>query len=300
MQTGGKPAAANDLTEILATLSGWGYPSKVVEKHYENLTPMMKDLSLEEKAARVAEGIDAERRRVEDEIRKVPTPPTDTANEDPGWPEVLKGAMVMALFGPMGSGKSTTAHFCLELLRDKGTPYLVLYPGMPRPPVPPWIRMVDDLEEVPPDAIILLDEASLVYHSRESATAAAKLMSKWIGLVRQRHQALIILGRLGSEIDKNLVSYSDAVGIKKPLEGQGAFERPALRGVLQEAEAAFRKVEGDARAFTWVWDRRSGEKKMVQNTMPTYWSEDLSEAFAKAPLGAVDNIPPRQNKRSPR
>jgi len=281
-QSMSKTADKNDLPGIVKRLSSWGYPSKLVEEHYNRLQ-FPTDATAEEKAARIAEAIDRERVSKEHEI-KLPQPTNVEQSLDDLWAKTLDGARVIGLFGPMGGGKTATGHFLFELLRDKGTSYLVLYPGMPRPPVPPWIRFKDSLEEVPPGSIIILDEAALTYHARESATQVSKLMTKWVGLVRQRHQVLIIISRLSSEIDKILIAHCDIVALKRPLDGQGAFERPTLRGEVQQAEAEFKKVKGDARGWTWVWNRKNGVKKMLQNPLPSYWTEDLSEAFADVPL----------------
>lgn len=289
--TATKPAAAKDeLSEIVRLLEDWGYAPGTIREKYQKLA-LPATLSRDEKAARISEAIDADRRQVEEEIREAMSAteakPARVAAGSNDWEKVLQAAHVVALLGPMGSGKSVTAHWLLELQRDKCKPYLLLFPGMRHPPTPPWMRLIDRLEDAPMHSAILIDESPLTYHARESATTVARLMSKLVGLTRQRHQTLFVVGRLGSEIDRVLIGYSDVVGIKRPLQGQASFERPALRDQLQEAEREFRHVRGDSRGWTWVWNRNEGTKEMLPNGMPSFWSEQLSDAFAEAPVGVA-------------
>lgn len=286
-----KAAAPKDeLAEIVRLLEDWGYAPSAIRAQYQKLR-LPDTLSRDEKAALISEAIDADRRKVEEEIREAMTvtepKPARVAAASSGWEKTLQAAHVVALLGPMGSGKSVTAHWLLELQRDKRKPYLLLFPGMRRPATPPWIRLIDRLEDAPINSAILIDESPLTYHARESATTVARLMSKLVGLTRQRHQTLFVVGRLGSEIDRVLIAYSDVVGIKKPLEGQAAFERPALRDQLQMAEIEFRHVKGDSRGWTWVWNRNEGTKEMLANGVPGHWSEELSDAFAEAPVAVA-------------
>lgn len=287
-----KPATPkDDLADMLQRLGRWGYPEHLVQEEYIRLN-LSSTLSLSERTARLADAVDMRRAKVEEEIRKqaavVGAAPVSIPTDDEESLEIPQDTYVIWIGGPVGMGKTAVGQEAIEKNRDRATPYVVLHGGMERPAsLPPWIRTSDNLESIPPGSMILLDEAPLAFSARESGSTAAKLMMKWIGLVRQRRQVLLVVSRLGSEIDKVLMAHSDLIVVKKPLAGTSTFERPLLRSLLDQAEAAFARIEGDPRCYSYVWNRRTGTKCMLRNGLPSFWTDELSRCFASASLTAA-------------
>ena len=270
----------SELSQIIAFCSGWGYSRHLLEAAYYALD-LPAEIPVDEKAARITGSINSDRARKKAAVSaSQPVEERHRTKDGSGWLEVLATANVIGIFGPMGGGKTALAHYLLELLGADYTPYIVLPDDVPRPPLPPWIRVVSRVEDAPDKSAILSDETGLSYHARESATSASKQVAKWVGLRRHHHQKLILLGRLGAELDKALIDNLHIVALKRPLEGQSGLERPALRSVVKEAETEFAKIKGESNTRTYVWNRRTGERLMLSNPLPTYWSDELSTAYA--------------------
>jgi hypothetical protein len=87
---------------------------------------------------------------------------------DARWREVIVPPAVVLVLGKRGSGKSALAYRLLELFRYQLTPYIVGAPAKARQLLPDWIGLAPALEELPNKSMVLIDEAYLAYHARES------------------------------------------------------------------------------------------------------------------------------------
>lgn len=95
---------------------------------------------------------------------------------------------------------------------------------------------MSSLGEVPPGSAVLIDEAYLQFHSRNSQSNANKEISGHLYLSRQNDQVLIFVTQESRQIDKNLVSAANVIIFKEPSAVQIEFERPELRKIAASAE----------------------------------------------------------------
>ena len=202
------------------------------------------------------------------------------------WLNVLKHPCVILILGSRGSGKSALGYKLLEYLRYMATPYVVALPRKARRFVPEWIGVVPSLEDAPPKSIVLIDESYNLFHSRASASERARVLSNLINLSRQREQTLIFVTQEARQIDKNIASSADIIIFKNPGIFQPEFERKELRKIAEEASRMFAVINTkDKNKWAYVYAPGSDFVGMIENSLPSFWTQTLSKAFAdKVPV----------------
>ena len=132
---------------------------------------------------------------------------------DHHWLGLAPHPAVTVIIGPRGTGKSHLAHRLLELLRVHARPY-VLGNASLRGLLPPEIGVVQHLEEIPPRAAVLIDEAYLIFGARTAMTAAGRSVGALVNLSRQRSWSLIFITQDSRQLDVNILSQADVIAIK--------------------------------------------------------------------------------------
>jgi len=165
-------------------------------------------------------------------------------------------------------------------LRYTATPYVVALPQEARKLLPDWIGMAASLEDVPPKAVVLVDEAYISYHARSSMAAEAKAMSQLVNLSRQREQTLVFVSQEARQVDKNITSSANVVILKDLGILQVEFDRRELNKIATEARQTFATITGDKRKWGYMYSPDSNFMGLVESSLPTFWSEKLSHIFA--------------------
>lgn len=248
-----------------------------------------------EKAAR---SIQQQQQRQPFVLPSVETPPMvvpDSVNEelhlapipagieiDSHWRELVLHPSVILILGKRGSGKSSLGYRLLEQLRTTTKPYVIGLPDTAASKLPDWIGIATSLDEVPPGSTVLVDEAYILFHARNSQTSANKELSQALNLSRQNDQTLIFVTQESRQVDKNLVSVANVVVFKEPSALQVEFERPEVRKIAEKAVEEFRTVGGDKRAWSYVFAPETDHAGLVKNQLATFWSTGLSKAFGQS------------------
>ena len=234
-----------------------------------------------------------------DESLKSKAAPKQTWNPPPDslWLDLLIHPCVVLILGRRGSGKSGLGYRIIELMRHRGEPYIVGLPAQAQKHLPDWAGTVDRLEDVPPKAVVLVDESYLHYPSRASMTSGGRDIGSLINLSRQREQTLIFVVQEARQLDVNIVSQIDVLAVKELSDLSRGFERPQLRGLTDKARAAFGTVHGDHRRWSWVHSEFSSYEGLVSNELASFWTPRLSRAFVE-PSGDV--APARRGQRPSR
>ena len=206
--------------------------------------------------------------------------PDSNAIEARKWLPLIKHPSVIVILGKRGSGKSALGYRLLELLKWIAPIYVVGLSSTAHKYLPGWIEVQPELEDIPPNSIILLDESYIQYHARSSMTSQAKELSQILSLSRQRGQTLIFVSQESRQIDRNILSAADVVIFKEPSLLQAKFDRLELREIVIQAKQAFQSIIGDRKRWSFVFTQAQGCVGLIENSPPSFWSEKLSRAFA--------------------
>ena len=196
------------------------------------------------------------------------------------WLAIIRHPQVVVVLGKKGSGKSGLGYRLCEHLRWIAPIYAVGIPSNALKYLQDWISVVPSIEDLPNGCIALVDESSIPFHARSSMTARAKAMSQMINLSRQRGQTLIFVTQESGQIDRNILSSADVIIFKEPGILQPRFDRSELRAIAAEASRAFQSIVGNRKKWSYVFTQEKGFIGLIENSLPTFWSNNLSNAFA--------------------
>ena len=198
---------------------------------------------------------------------------------DHQWLALAPHPSVTVIVGPRGCGKSHLGHRLLEQLRVHADPF-VLGPASLRSLLPREIGAAQRLEDIPPRAAVLIDEAYAAFGARNSMTASGRGIGELVNLSRQRGWSLIFVTQDSRQLDVNVLSQADVIAIKGVNEIGRAFERREIRPHTDRAAAAFASIQGDRRPWTWVYSAKTGFSGLVRHEPASYWRPALSNAYA--------------------
>jgi len=207
------------------------------------------------------------------------SPAIDLTDQD--WLDVIVHPSVVLIVGKRGSGKSALGYRLLELSKFRAKPYVVRVPEEGQRFLPNWLGAIPDLADAPPKSVILIDEAYLSYHARESQKAQSKEMSRILNLSRQREQTLIFVTPEARQVDRNIASSTNVVIFKDLGILQLEFDRTELNKLATEARQAFEKVESDKRGWSYVYSPDTDFVGLLENRLPSFWTSKLSHLFAQ-------------------
>lgn len=205
------------------------------------------------------------------------------------WLRVLCEHPRLLILGAQGMGKSCFAFWLLEIMRYRGCCYVYRLPEEGKSLIPPWIGILQELDDAPPGSIILIDEAHLICPSRESQTKANRKIARFMSLARQKDISLIFVAHESRHLEKNITSGINILVLKKPAPLQVELDRSFLRSYLLKAQHVFEgKSDTASKSFSYVCFSPSGFEGVLENAKPSFWTEKLSHIFASGHLGKIE------------
>jgi len=209
---------------------------------------------------------------------------TEPSEPDTRWLDLIIHPSVVLLLGGMGSGKTALGFRLLELFKYRLTPYVIGLPSQCADLLPNRIGIMERLEAVPSGSISLVDEASLSNHARDWAKAESRDLCRLLNLSRQQDKTIIFIAQQGRQINLDIASSANVIVFKNPGILQTEFERPALRKIVSDAKLAFETISGDRKKWSYVYSPYAGFTGLVENILPTFWSQKLSRMYGQGTL----------------
>ena len=200
---------------------------------------------------------------------------------DSMWLDLVRHPSVVLIIGKRDAGKSGLGYRILELLRSRGEPYVIGLPAEAQKLLPDWVGTMDRLENVPPRAVVLVDESYLHYRSRASMAADGRDIGSLINLSRQKEQTLFFIVQEARHLDVNIVAQIDVLAVKDLSDLSSGFERPQLRRLTDKARTTFQTVQGDRWGWTWIHSEPADYEGLVPNQLASFWTPRLSRAFVQ-------------------
>ena len=205
--------------------------------------------------------------------------------------DVLPDSGIVLVLGKVRSGKSALAYSLLEHQAAKRRAFVYGLPIEKAPLLPNSIGLLTSLD-FPEGAAVLCDEAYRTFYARQSMSAANKFIDQLSGLVGQRDLLVVYITQSARKLELGLVEASQVLLIKRPSLLQMRLDRSELRGIIKEADAAFRTLKVRPGVQRKAYEKRctyvlsDDFEGMVEesNGVPSFWTEELSKAFAGVSL----------------
>lgn len=209
------------------------------------------------------------------------------------WHQIIQPTTVNIVLGKKGTGKSALAYWLTEELSKEHrlTPIVINLPSERRSLLPDHYR-VHELDDMPglSDAIILIDEGTTMLPAGRAKIE--EMVKGYVALSRQRNQTILFVFHSSADVGSRILRGVDAILLKEPSWRQiryGAKDKH-LQELLTEAKGEFKKLADNCRntkAFTFVECEEPEFQGMLENPLPSFWSDELSKAWA-----GIDDLPP--------
>jgi len=199
------------------------------------------------------------------------------------------------ILGARRKGKSVLGYGIIEELHNSmGLPTFAL--GLPADKeryLPNHIVRLQHLDRLKDCSVLLVDEAYKEFYSRQSMSKINKYIDTLVALSGQKQLKSLYITQHARRLEIGIVGGVDFILFKKPSLMQMKFDRHQFRKILEEVYDAFQNLappegmslEEYQKRCTYVVSEDFIGMVENSNTPPTWWSEQLSRAYAGVPIG---------------
>ena len=187
----------------------------------------------------------------------------------------------MLITGKRRSGKSCLAYHILEKfsIEWKIPCFVVSLPKEKHQLLPSFIKPVDTVEELPESCIALVDEGSLKYHAHLWQQKETVVMDRMLSVSGQKKQTFIFISHTMRKFAVTLLLEIDLLLCKEPSLLHSKLERSEVRKITEEVTREFKKLpKDDVKKSVYVISEEF--VGFIRNPKPSWWTEELSEAYA--------------------
>lgn len=203
------------------------------------------------------------------------------------WDRVIQPHSSYLILGDVGTGKSGLAHWLLEKYSKKYDllPGVVGLPRAKQDLIPSDFIVVDDPRECKrhENAILFIDEADLQLPM--DAIKQKQYVVNFLSLPRQRHQIFLLAFHFPRLVMGTYLPFFRAFLLKRPpylKEFAGKDQSKIISEMMDKAEERFAELPSEDLVVrnTYVVAPRIRWQGMLENPLPSFWSQDLSEVWA--------------------
>lgn len=199
----------------------------------------------------------------------------------PRWEDIIRLSTVNVIVGYKGMGKSGLGYHLLERVAPihKLLPVVVNFPREKQGLLPPNYVIAPLSQALTTEnAMILVDEGTTQLPAGGVLEEFIKACSS---LTRQKDQIIVFIFHASRDIGSRILRGIDALMIKEPSKRQieqGSKDK-WFRALLVKAKQEIRAQKGEKRSFTYVDSEEPEFSGLMENPLPSFWSDDLSKAW---------------------
>lgn len=186
-----------------------------------------------------------------------------------------KYGLIMLIIGKRGSGKTALGMKFLSWF-NHNTRRKCYGIGYDAAKLPRWIKKADGIDDVPNDSVVLIDEAAILFFSREAMTTMNKFLSKIMAIARHKNLSMVLITQSSAMIDLNVLRLADVLLFKEPSLLQARFERRGLQDILGKVTSTFKRLGEKVPHFYVYSDEFEG---LIKYDLPYFWNDSISRAF---------------------
>ncbi len=142
--------------------------------------------------------------------------------------------------------------------------------------LPRWVHKANYIEDIPNDSVVLVDEAAILFFSRETMTSMNKMLTKLMAIARHKNLSMVLITQSSALIEINVLRLADVLLLKEPSLLQARFERKALQDIFSTVSKTFKKIDDCVSHFYVYSDEFEG---LVHYSLPYFWNDSISRSF---------------------
>ena len=214
------------------------------------------------------------------------------------WEQALPPEGVICVYGHRRKGKTGTAWWLAERLQLKRKVAAFLFPAKARKLLPKWVKHLSTIDELKKlrGYVVVADEMAIHAFARDHQSDTNKELYKLMAVAAQCHQLLFLIAQHTRQLDVGLAMEPDRLILKQPSLLHIRFARPELRPEIQQAWDKFHSFRGEKRSRAYVVDFHEGRTGFLHTKLPTFWSEELSEAYARYEMETLTQLKGKKPK----
>jgi len=183
------------------------------------------------------------------------------------------------ILGARGAGKSGLGMYLLENWAIRGRKTYAI--GFQDAGLPAWVRCVNDVDEVPNNSVLLVDEGGILFNSREAMSDANKFLSKLLFVARHKDLCVVFISQNSANLEVNTIRQADYLLLKRPSLLQKDFERSKIKEIYDAVSKDFKEL-APYKGLVYVYSDKF--RGFASNFLPSFWSDRASKAFGKTTL----------------
>ena len=191
------------------------------------------------------------------------------------WTDIIEHPSVNVIMGFRRRGKSALGFYLVEELGNHYGLNKVVYafPLSEKHLLPGDYLIVSDVNSIPKNSVVLIDEVFLFAHARRAMANSNILFDQLTAMSGKNKQIIIYITHHSRKMDRNLILDCDNLIYKKPSALQIEMERPEIRVFSRKA---YDKLKGKGKEWSYVFSFVRDVEELVKNNLPSYWSDELS------------------------
>ena len=199
---------------------------------------------------------------------------------------------IIVVTGARGEGKSALAWWLAQTMQPKVKKQVVALnvPKVAQSAFPKkgfgrgGIRYIDEIEDIEnlKPSIIVIDEAIFVLNARRAMSDNNLMWMELAAVCRHKGHLLIFICQNTRQIDIQLLAEADYVIMKRPTIQHLRTCRKEFEPELQQAWERFNEMRTNTKKKAYVVDYANANGAMLTASMPTWWNNKVSKAYATA------------------
>jgi len=205
--------------------------------------------------------------------------------------QILTVPSVALIRGRRQFGKSGCGYYLLELLSKQHdlAPCIMGLPKQKWKLLPESIRPITSLDDIPDNSVVFFDEASFKFYAESFRGGESELIDHLISVSGQKKQILLFATHHSAKLQLKIVREVDVQLFKFPSKIHSRMERREIRQFTEEAFNAFERLSlSQDKLKEYVYVISDDYTGFLKNPLPSFWSEDLSQAFADIKLETIN------------
>lgn len=188
---------------------------------------------------------------------------------------------IVIIVGARGSGKTCLSMFLVDELHKRELAWRIYFVGedLDKHLFPNWIKVVNDINQVPNSAIAIVDEASVKFSARRSMDEGNILLTSLIATARHNDLTILFITQHLSLIDINVFRMRDMIFFLRSAD----YTIGERGGRTRSEDKFFRKIRNMmiARDIGECLFEQPSKRRFInfKFELPDFWNDEISKIF---------------------